>query len=542
MNDFYKMAVRSISKKGDTDIFPFPIENALFYDKPEAIVDILQDMDKAYNDSGKATPVDSIKTSIPVGYTGFRWATLIDPAWNAFFLAEVLNISGQIEQKRIPVEENCIFSYRMNYDEENGTLFDREVNWKAFYENSGKIAVDNKYQSILSFDISDFYNRIYHERLRDVLLTEVGADINSVDRIIGLVSGIATWNDPYGLPVGGNASRILAEAFLIRSDNFMKESGIKFCRFVDDYIVFADSAGHAYNLLNSCADYFQREMGLSLQKNKTSIMTQSEFTRHIKSVFDEIEGDKDPARTSFLKLNLNVDPYSATADDELRDLKDQIDGSGIIRLLKAECRKTRINQFLGKQLIRAVQYLDIKDISEAFTVLSFDFEKFYPVFPNIMRAAYYNLLKCDEKTINIFIDRISKLVESNSYIIQPDNNASYAMRVLSLVKSELTEKTISKLYERHDNLDSNTSALIRMNAVYAMTNLGNFEWIHNRLNEFPQLSPWERRAVVAASAFLAEEGKSWRNKCQADCSPLEKLIGEWTSEKRSDNPNWKLPL
>lgn len=536
------MAVRSISKKGDTDIFPFPIENALFFDKPEAIVDILQDMDKAFDKSAQATPIDSIKTCIPLGYTGFRWATLIDPAWNAFFLAEVLKISGQIELKRITVNENCIFSYRMNYDEENGTLFDREVNWKAFYENSGKIAVNDKYKFILSFDISDFYNRIYHERLRDVLLTEVGADSDSVERILRLVSGISSGNDPYGLPVGGNASRILAEAFLIRSDNFMKESGIKFCRFVDDYIVFADSAGHAYNLLNSCADFFQREMGLSLQKNKTTIMTQSEFTRHIKSVFDEIEGDKDPARTSFLKLNLNVDPYSATADEELRDLKDQIDSSGIIRLLKAECRKTRINQFLGKQLIRAVQYLDEKNISEAFAVLSYDFEKFYPVFPNIMRAAYYNLSKCEEKTIDIFIGRISKLVESNSYILQADNNASYAMRVLSLVKSELSEKTISKLYERLDNLGSNTSVLIRMNAVYAMTNLGNSEWIHNRLNEFPQLSPWERRAVVAASAFLAEDGKSWRNKCQADCSPLEKLIGEWTSEKRSDNPNWKLPL
>ena len=40
MNDFYKMAVSNISKRGDTDIFPFPIENALFYDKPEDIINI----------------------------------------------------------------------------------------------------------------------------------------------------------------------------------------------------------------------------------------------------------------------------------------------------------------------------------------------------------------------------------------------------------------------------------------------------------------------------------------------------------------------
>jgi hypothetical protein len=30
--DYYSLALNNISMQGDTDIFPFPIENALFYD------------------------------------------------------------------------------------------------------------------------------------------------------------------------------------------------------------------------------------------------------------------------------------------------------------------------------------------------------------------------------------------------------------------------------------------------------------------------------------------------------------------------------
>jgi hypothetical protein len=541
MNDSYKMAISNIAKKGDTDIFPFPVENPLFYDKPAEIERLLQDIERNYNKLTTTAPIECIKTCVPVGYTGFRWATLIDPVWNAYFLAEVLKISEQIEAKRIPVEGNSIFSYRIKFDEEAGTLFDHDVNWRAFYRQAGEFSGEYKY--VITFDIADFYNRIYHERLRSVLHTEVGADGNLVDRIMDLISRIATGNDSYGLPIGGNASRILAEALLIRSDNFMKEKGIKFCRFVDDYIVFADSLGNAYSILNSCADYFQRTMGLSLQKNKTTIMTRSEFKLHIKSVFDEIESDKDSARTSILNLKLTLDPYAATADEDLRDLKDKIDGSGLIRLLKSECRKTKINQMFGKQLVRAVKFLDEENLPKAFDVLSHNFEKLYPIFPVVMRTTYKTLLDCkDQAKINDFIDKIAELVDNNSYIIQSDNNASYAIRVLSLVKSKRSEQAISILFERLSGDSTYSSPLLRMNAIYAMTNHGNSGWLSGMLQAFPKLSPWERRAVVASAAFLGDTGNTWRSTFRNYFTPVENLIADWTFEQYASKQNWKLPL
>jgi hypothetical protein len=537
---FYKIALRNISKKGDTDIFPFPIENSLFYDKPGESEEILLEMDRNFNTRLSSSKVDTIKTCVPVGYTGFRWATLIEPAWNAFFLAEVLKISEQIEEKRIAVKEKCVFSYRLKYEEENGTLFDLDVNWKAFYKNAGQVTKEFKY--VVTLDISDFYNRISHERLKDVLHADVDADGNTVKRIMDLVSRIASGKDPFGLPIGGNAARILAEALLIRTDNFMKSSGIKFCRFVDDYIVFAQSQADAYHVLNNCADYFLREMGLTLQKNKTAIMTSAEFTTHVESVFDEIESANDPARASLLKLNWHVDPYSAAADEDLRDLKKNLDGSELIRLLKSECRKTKINQMFGKQLVSAVQYLDAEDQSEAFGVLSLNYEKLYPIFPVIMRKAYHNLLKCNEETIETFIGSLTKLVFDDSYVIQSDNNASYALRVLSLTKSDQAKQAIIKLHERVTSGSGYSSDLVKMNSIYAMTNLRNSDWLNRRLQDFPNLSTWERRAAVASASFLEENGKAWRDTYRKYCSPMENLLGDWVFEKHSVQSNWKLPL
>ena len=538
------MAVTNIARKGDTDIFPFPVERYLFQDKKEEVLSLLVDMDREYGQSANP-PIDCIKTCIPVGYTGFRWATQIDPLWNAFLLGNVLKIAGQIERKRIPVEENAVFSYRMNYDEDTGTLFNRDINWKAFYRHAGEVAAekakDKKFR-ILTYDISDFYNRIYHERLRDVLHAEADADGHTVNRIMEIVSRIAGGNSPYGLPVGGNASRILAEALLIRADNFMRNSDINFCRFVDDYVVFAESAEKAYGILNQCAGYFMNSMGLSLQKNKTTLMTAAEFSTHIKSVFDEIESEKDPARASILRLKLHVDKYSAMADEDLRDLREKIDGSALVRLLKSECRKTRINQMFGKQLVGTLPLLEEDDLSEAFEVLSVNFEKLFPVFPVIMHKAYHNLAKCDEATVSLFTGRVAELFENNSYIIQSDNNASYAVRVLSLGENRKAAEVLAHIYQRQSSGSDTSTHLLKSNIIYAMANLKNLPWLEERLREFPTLSSWERRALAVAAPMMEEKGASWRKVFRDYCTPSENLAGDWAQEQISVNPNWKLPL
>src|SRR5665647_2890715 len=108
----FEAAVRNIAHWGNTDIFPFPIDNHIMYDSTEAVATVLLEMGAAFDSTANALPVISHSTLAPVGYTGFRWATQIDPLWNAYFLGLVLSLANEIEGARIPRAQKVVYSYR----------------------------------------------------------------------------------------------------------------------------------------------------------------------------------------------------------------------------------------------------------------------------------------------------------------------------------------------------------------------------------------------------------------------------------------------
>lgn len=198
-----KLAVKNVASYGDTDIFPFPIENHIFHDKPEDVIAILKEIDKSFDTALGRMPVLTAKELSAVGYSGFRQGTQIDSIWNAYLLALVIAIGADIEQRR--VSSTLVFSYRYKPNKETGALFDKEVGWHQFQEAARLRAKSHSF--VLRCDISDFYPRIYHHRLENALrrATEKSA---VVTRIKELVSAIAA-GPSYGLPVGGPAARLL---------------------------------------------------------------------------------------------------------------------------------------------------------------------------------------------------------------------------------------------------------------------------------------------------------------------------------------------
>jgi hypothetical protein len=350
-----------------------------------------------------------------------------------------------------------------------------------------------------------------------------------------IIQDIST-NVSYGLPIGGNASRILAEILLNSMDQMMTGKKIKFCRFVDDYIVFASSKEDAYRKLNWCAEFLLRNEGLSLQKSKTQIQTKTEFVSHAKAALEGEEGETNKERASFLKIHIHYDPYSATAEEDYKILKKRLEQFDIVSLIKSEVKKSRIHHAFGKQLMNAVSFLDGESLNLAFNVIGSNLEILYPIFPSVMQLANKTLLKCNQTAINQFIDILCNLVEGDSYMIQTDNNASYVIRVLSLVNSENTIQAIDQLSTK------NPSILVKTNCLYAMTNLKNCFWLSDIKSQFSTLSKWERRAFIASSFYLGDEGKHWRDHTADQFTPHEKLIRKWISNKHPNNNSWKLPL
>lgn len=536
---FCEMSVNNIAKKGDTDIFPYLIERALFFDNQEEVVNILKDLDENISTKSNGHHVPSISTSVPVGYTGQRWATMIEPFDYALFLAEVLSIADDIEKRRLPVKDEFVFSYRYNYDKEEGTLFDKDVNWKQFYESAREIAEDYGY--VITTDLSDFYHRINHDILKEALLNELNIESNLVSKIIGRLKKFSGQRGGTGLPIGGNASRILAEALLAGVDNFLKNNDVRFCRFVDDYVFFCNNESEAYNLLGFLADYFHRKLALSFQKSKTAIMTKAEYERYTNTILG-LDNTENKDSANIMALKIDFDPYSLAADENLREMQKKVSDSNIIHLLKLECGKTRINKMVGKQLIRAIPFVEEKSISEAFRLLADNFEKLFPVFPVIMQMAKKNLVKCNNNTQEVFVQHLVELFENRSYVVQSSNNAAYAIRVLASYSKNSVIDAIRRVYDDSIQRHWEDAVLIRINCIYSMANLHQDQWIIDELNRFEQLSSWERHALIAASTMLQDQGITWWESVKEDCNAKEHLIKKWSLAKIHENKDWRLPI
>ena len=49
MKKHFKSAIQNIAKFGDTDIFPFPIENSIFFDQEERTLNLLLEVHKEFD-------------------------------------------------------------------------------------------------------------------------------------------------------------------------------------------------------------------------------------------------------------------------------------------------------------------------------------------------------------------------------------------------------------------------------------------------------------------------------------------------------------
>ena len=236
MENHFRRALHNIAVHGDTDVFPYPLENSIFHDAPNDALALLMKIHSNFDHYLATEPPFNENQLSPVGYTGFRWVTQLDPIWNAYFLGLIISIGSEIEAARIPIAEQSVFSYRF-VEGETEKLFNPDVGWRAFHQRSLELA--ETHQSVVVCDISDFYQRVRHHRL-DNALKKIGnqTDIpHRIDKFLGNFTGKYS----HGLPVGGPASRLLSELVLNQTDSLLKSNGIKFCRFVDDYHLFADS-------------------------------------------------------------------------------------------------------------------------------------------------------------------------------------------------------------------------------------------------------------------------------------------------------------
>jgi hypothetical protein len=517
-------ALKNIIHFGDTDIFPFPFERYLFEDKFEECKSILESIHKDFEKRVLNTPPLIITKLNQVGYFGFRKVTQIEPFWNAYFLACVIGIADKIEKSRIPVEENTIFSYRYQWQPKKFSLFN-DITWNDYRINC--LAHSRQFKYVIQTDISDFYSRINHHKLENELNTVAKGHV-LVERIKELLK-IFSGSYSYGLPIGGPAARILSELTLNHIDQHLRTRDITFCRYADDFTLFADTEQDAYNSLIFLAEKLSNE-GLSLQKTKTKIILSKEF--------DEMHAFLDPLATTsptaddeqkLLNISISFDPYSDNAEEDYLALKKAVRSIDIISILSREVNKTRIDQTVSKQAINAIKVLSPELQHQAIRILldSENLVSLAPVFTTIMKAvrSVYNDLSIEGKDL---VDKsLLELFKTDNHLTSIELNVNFIVQVLAIRCSKPKEKLLIKLFDKSRNIDHGLNRQI----IVTLAHWNSRFWLSDIRKHFTAFTTWERRAFVYASYFLDDEGRHWRQNNKSSLTEIEQLIMEWSNER-----------
>ena len=135
----------------------------------------------------------------------------------------------------------------------------------------------------------------------------------------------------FGLPVGGQCARILAEVMMTPIDRSLSDSGIIWHRYVDDFTLICSSQQDAYKAL-SVLSHALADYGLSLNRTKTTILSGKHYSDYVAAQL----GDGEDASVALRELDLHFDPYSDAATAEYEQLKKSFDDIDVQFLLDLE--------------------------------------------------------------------------------------------------------------------------------------------------------------------------------------------------------------
>ncbi|MER9853750.1 MULTISPECIES: RNA-directed DNA polymerase [unclassified Mesorhizobium] len=329
-------ALNHIVENGDTDIFPYPFELSFLKQNSEKVIDELSALDMS-----SYQPMSLVESLVPKTKFGFRNAHQPFPVDTLLFTALVTKISDAIEAGRDDPAQNRAFSYRKSTGLAS-SFFINDRSFRNWLEHLQSQVFSDEFSHAIRADISDFYLRIYRHRLENIL-DSVSGDTATVKRIERFLS-VWRGGQSFGLPVGSDASRLLAEASLNDIDMAMISEDYWHTRYVDDFVILVKKGQDPYAVLAFLAQSLSANEGLSLNNQKTKIFEWDEFMGSFPDPTAEDEDSKEHWATEKLfwaaygQDELDPEALAAlTMKDLSKELEEQIAGQfwdmGSIRII-----------------------------------------------------------------------------------------------------------------------------------------------------------------------------------------------------------------
>lgn len=435
----------------------------------------------------------------------FRKCALIDIIDEIKYLSIVILLSQNIEISRVSKSKNIVFSYR--FKPRHGYLFDSKYNFTKFREYVSKKKYNKNNKVLVEADISNFYDRLNLHRLESNLFALKNVD----EPLIRLLNELLLfWSnrDSYGLPVGSNASRILAEATLIEVDDYLLSHNVDFCRFVDDYRIFAcnsETAQHHLSLLVKKLN----EVGLFLNSRKSRVVDVSGFKerKDIDNKSDKLLEEvnrNDEKEVDNLSFNIPriIRGYSGVIPTKFRKLTQ----SEIERLKEFDINNTLKN--LNNEVL--LQPNEIKEFTKAIVAQkSFDNVLVYPElllkFPQFLPFITDMLIKNQNELSE---DIITSLKINFAKWFERKHMLEYILVYLTRFFNSGKFEDKETLFNYFRSLKRNSGDYIGRALLEALDGkLSRVEVLEIR-NYYTRADDWEKRQILRISNKVLSKGEA----------------------------------
>lgn len=497
---------------GDTDVFPTPFEY-------KAIQNDWASMEGNLAATNVLEWVTRPARTLlaPKARYGFRVITQLDPIDFLLYSSLVYEIANDLESRRIPAASEVVFSYRVNTTA-NGQLFDPNVGYRAFLDKCRTTLQrhsDNCF--VATADISDFYSRIYHHRL-DNALRAATAKTSHVKGIMGLLSG---WNgtESFGIPVGCEASRLLAEIALSDVDEALLANGVEFIRFNDDYRVFADSIAQAYRHIAFLAETLYRNHGLSLQQHKTSIYDATSFrSKFLSTPLDrEMESLRDKFQQLINALNLDNWYEEINYDDLTEEQQELVDALNLVELVREEAESPEPDLPVIRFCLRRLGQLGDDSAVE---IVFDNLESITPAFVDVIRYLS-NLRFLNGEMRATLGSRLLDLL-NNTIVSELAYHRMWIVQPFTASREWDNESRFVGLYNRESD------QACKRKLILAMGRSQQLHWFQSQWRTLFEHPHWQRRALLAAASCMPPDArKHWYRSIEPQLDILELAVMRW---------------
>ena len=506
-------AIDHLVRYGDTDVLPFIPENVFLSEKRDAIAKEVSSLNL-----DEFRPMQAVEIISPKSRYGFRIVHQLPLLETLLFTAAIIEIGSALEKLKRPKDEFGPFAYR--FDPKGGaSLFEENRSYRDWLQWQFDLLSNEKFDAIIYTDIADYYQRIYLHRIENILDTATNKrGINNF--ITQLIKQIRS-KQSHGIPVGGSAARVLAEALLSDTDSALADEGFRFTRYMDDYRIFVHENQSAYEILAFIAEQLATSEGLSLNAHKTRVLpaasARMSLAKQLVDVYDEAQQDAIETLTHALYLDEPPDPADV---DKLRSMN-----------LLAALEKEIEAEFWDFTKIRTLFLgLRLTEDDEAVGYLTDRLATFIPFVKDVV--LFFDIMHEKGK---LDASQLGRIVEGELLNGAARSVSSIRVWLLELAVRgclSISGKTLNELEGR----DTSTNR-----QIYLIRGLRNdTNYFRRNKTRFEQKNAFEKyHFVLGATCLPADEFRAWLSAISGGMArPLDQLFCNWVKGKEGASPRY----